>query len=97
MSELKANALQEIDNSGNVKDSAMRRMSKLSLHYAFVVAAVLIAFTILFLFASKGLITHEPNFMAFQKTLITLFIVFMIGAFAPKAIQKFAEKLDFGK
>ena len=96
---VKAGYNEEISQNGTVSKSKMRQMSGLALwaalSYLFITIITNIWFwNKVFDLLDKSLISKELftiMLTSFSAVNVSVFLILIVGAFAPKAIQKFAE------
>jgi CBS domain containing-hemolysin-like protein len=96
---VKAGYNEEISQNGTVSKSKMRQMSGLALwaalSYLFISIITNIWFwSKVFDLLDKSLISKELftiMLTSFSAVNVSVFLILIVGAFAPKAIQKFAE------
>jgi hypothetical protein len=96
---VKAGYNEEISQNGTVSKSKMRQMSGLALWAALSYLFISIITNIwfwnkVFDLLDKSLISKELftiMLTSFSAVNVSVFLILIVGAFAPKAIQKFAE------
>jgi len=99
MQSIKAGFNEEVSSDGTISKSKMRQMSGIALWSALIYLVISIILNLwfwdkVFQLLNQKLIQKDVltiMLASFTGINVTVFLILIIGAFAPKAVQKFAE------